>query len=477
MEDGFGHDFSRVRVHDVTTGVRSPSDFGAAAYTVGNDIVLPRESSPSQSGASHRLLAHELVHVIQQQDNLASAFSNAALRVTQPTDQVEVEATQLADDLLRGQTIRVQRRSGLTVARDNIADNPPKRTAAPGAGGEGKMLPLIDEDLGRSTLVSTGSEEFRRNYVDANIQTVDYWSTPYADQEARFRDFWVNYSDGRRLQFSLDQIPVRYEIKQEPGTRRVRLTAESPSYVKRGGFIYPVFYGFGTVPRLIDIATTLEFNHRQRKKFLEVAELTFTFGVKILPMYAMPPEIPEGFIRRPPRLPSGLGRAAAGARETQVFVEIGAGDLKASIDLARKGEGAISVIAVDTVAPAATAVKDLEQAGGQFVEGVATNIKPGTADHVFQYFPWRIGGSGSHAAGGTWRVVEDTVTLLKPDGAAHFVTEDLQTAEFLAGEANARGLRTVITHTTAGAAAPGASGAGVPGFGKALEVWLVNVYK
>ena len=41
--------------------------------------------------------------------------------------------------------------------------------------------------------------------------------------------------------------------------------------------------------------------------------------------------------------------------------------------------------------------------------------------------------------------------LLKPGGAAHFVTEELETAEFLAGEASQRGLRAVITRTTAGA--------------------------
>ena len=67
--------------------------------------------------------------------------------------------------------------------------------------------------------------------------------------------------------------------------------------------------------------------------------------------------------------------------------------------------------------------------------------------------------------------------LLKPNGAAHFVTEEVATANFLAKEASQRGLKAVITETTAGAAAPGATGAGVPGFSKALKVWMVNIYK
>jgi Domain of unknown function (DUF4157) len=177
------------------------------------------------------------------------------------------------------------------------------------------------------------------------------------------------------------------------------------------------------------------------------------------------------------RVAGGAAKKLAGAvaEESFTFVEIGAGDLKASIELAKKG--GVKVIAVDPAVPAVAAVKELQGAGGQFVKGVAADLAPSTADHVFQYFPWRITGTGRLLEGGTWRLVEDTVRLLKPNGAAHFVTEDLATAKFLADEATKRGLRAVITDTTAGAAAAGASGAGVPGFSKALGVWMVNIYK
>lgn len=177
-----------------------------------------------------------------------------------------------------------------------------------------------------------------------------------------------------------------------------------------------------------------------------------------------------------------FGRGKGAVDEGLTFIEIGAGDLKASIEIAKKG-GA-KVIAVDPTVPGAAAVKELEVQGGKFVKGVAADLAPGTADHVFQYFPWQIGGSGSAAIrgttgtlSGTWSLVDDTVRLLKPNGAAHFVTEHYETAKYLAGESTRRGLRTVITETTAGAAAVGASGAGVPGFSKALKVWMVNIYK
>ena len=67
--------------------------------------------------------------------------------------------------------------------------------------------------------------------------------------------------------------------------------------------------------------------------------------------------------------------------------------------------------------------------------------------------------------------------LLKPNGAAHFVTEHVTTAEYLAGEATRRGLRAVITETTAGRGAGSCGCQASPSFSKALKVWMVNIYK
>jgi tRNA G46 methylase TrmB len=170
----------------------------------------------------------------------------------------------------------------------------------------------------------------------------------------------------------------------------------------------------------------------------------------------------------------GGAAALAGAKEGITVVEIGAGDLKASIELAKRG-GAM-LIAVDPVAPSSAAIKELEGLGGQFVEAVE-KIPASSADRVFQYFPWRITGTGRAVQGGTWRLVRDTMRILKPGGAARFVTEEQATAEFLANEASKQGLRTTLAESTAGAAAPGASGAGVPNFASGLKVWVVELFK
>ncbi len=64
---GKSYDFSRVRVHTGTRAEESARTVNALAYTVGNDIVFGAGQFNPVGEAGRRLLAHELVHVAQQQ--------------------------------------------------------------------------------------------------------------------------------------------------------------------------------------------------------------------------------------------------------------------------------------------------------------------------------------------------------------------------------------------------------------------------
>jgi hypothetical protein len=66
MEARFGHDFSRVRVHTDARAAESAHAIHAAAYTVGNHLVFAAGAFQPSTTAGQRLLAHELVHTIQQ---------------------------------------------------------------------------------------------------------------------------------------------------------------------------------------------------------------------------------------------------------------------------------------------------------------------------------------------------------------------------------------------------------------------------
>jgi hypothetical protein len=66
MEQRFGHDFSRVRVHTGSAAERSARDVNALAYTVGNDIVFGAGRFAPGTREGRHLLAHELTHSVQQ---------------------------------------------------------------------------------------------------------------------------------------------------------------------------------------------------------------------------------------------------------------------------------------------------------------------------------------------------------------------------------------------------------------------------
>jgi hypothetical protein len=71
MESRLGHDFSGVQVHTGPLAERSAESAAANAYTVGSHVVFGEGRYEPGSGAGRQLLAHELVHVLQQSSDLA----------------------------------------------------------------------------------------------------------------------------------------------------------------------------------------------------------------------------------------------------------------------------------------------------------------------------------------------------------------------------------------------------------------------
>lgn len=68
MEQRFGHDFSRVRVHLGGAAEQSALEVNAHAYTVGQNIVFGTGRFIPETHEGRRLIAHELTHVVQQSD-------------------------------------------------------------------------------------------------------------------------------------------------------------------------------------------------------------------------------------------------------------------------------------------------------------------------------------------------------------------------------------------------------------------------
>lgn len=93
MEQRFGHDFSRVRVHSGPAAEQSAREVNATAYTVGPNIVFGAGRYRPATPAGRRLLAHELTHVVQQSGTAAGANG---------TIQREVERRDPAHATLKG---------------------------------------------------------------------------------------------------------------------------------------------------------------------------------------------------------------------------------------------------------------------------------------------------------------------------------------------------------------------------------------
>jgi hypothetical protein len=69
MESRFVYDFSNVRIHTDERATQSANSVNALAYTVGNHIAFAEGQYQPDTSEGRRLLAHELVHTIQQADS------------------------------------------------------------------------------------------------------------------------------------------------------------------------------------------------------------------------------------------------------------------------------------------------------------------------------------------------------------------------------------------------------------------------
>jgi hypothetical protein len=94
-----GTDLSAVRVHTDDHAAASALRLGAAAYTVGTDIVFAHGHYEPYTGAGRRLLAHELAHVMQLG---GSAGKGLARSTTRPADDHEMAADRVAQAALAG---------------------------------------------------------------------------------------------------------------------------------------------------------------------------------------------------------------------------------------------------------------------------------------------------------------------------------------------------------------------------------------
>jgi hypothetical protein len=158
MEPRFNRDFGDVRVHTGGKASESAQAVNALAYTVGRDIVFSDGFYSPGTTAGQRLLAHELVHTVQQ----SNATVQTATGISQPGDIFEQEADRVAEKVMRS-VLNTQTASyfGAASAPDQVIDEdeedgvidsdssgPPSRVKADSVAE--MAMPLIQMMQGRS---------------------------------------------------------------------------------------------------------------------------------------------------------------------------------------------------------------------------------------------------------------------------------------------------------------------------------------
>ncbi len=101
FEPRFGHDFSRVRVHDDGLAFESAKAVNALAYTVGSHMAFGAGSYLPASTSGRELIAHELAHVVQQNNH--GITNRGSIGIDRADSLLEAQASDWASQALTSQ--------------------------------------------------------------------------------------------------------------------------------------------------------------------------------------------------------------------------------------------------------------------------------------------------------------------------------------------------------------------------------------
>ena len=115
METAFHHDFGHVRIHTGEGAAKAAADQNAHAFTNGRDISFGANEFAPYTTRGDRLLAHELTHVVQQDEGRMPARG-----VLSPNHELEREAYATERRLRRRFKTRPRGSKGRTGVADGV---------------------------------------------------------------------------------------------------------------------------------------------------------------------------------------------------------------------------------------------------------------------------------------------------------------------------------------------------------------------
>jgi hypothetical protein len=100
MEQRFGHDFSRVRVHSGGNAEQSAREVNAHAYTVGQNMIFGKGRFAPETNEGRWLIAHELTHVVQQTADTALPIQREPDAQSDNSREEKIGETEETGDLI-----------------------------------------------------------------------------------------------------------------------------------------------------------------------------------------------------------------------------------------------------------------------------------------------------------------------------------------------------------------------------------------
>ena len=191
MEPRFEHDFGKVRVHTDAHANESAQAVNALAYTAGPQIVFGAGHYRPGTTAGRQLLAHELTHVVQQQNQPSAGPS---LRVGPSSDTCEAEAERAASTATsRGTFQTTEHASGVIQRKEPDPIRAQQHTKGKGSTGrKSKRLLVVLWDPHRI-------DQGQRPSPDQVGEAI------FGKQPSSLREFYRNQSNERE---AIDKVAV-----------------------------------------------------------------------------------------------------------------------------------------------------------------------------------------------------------------------------------------------------------------------------
>ncbi|HEU4388545.1 MAG TPA: DUF4157 domain-containing protein [Blastocatellia bacterium] len=122
MEARFGRDLSHVRVHTDRKAAESSRAVNASAYTVGNDVVFAEGEYAPRTREGQRLLAHELIHTLQQgEPAVVHRQPSLDIALNSPAVKAQLLGAEILDGFkLDSHTLTADHKRRLTTLAENL---------------------------------------------------------------------------------------------------------------------------------------------------------------------------------------------------------------------------------------------------------------------------------------------------------------------------------------------------------------------